>query len=321
MKKTNKIYNTLLIICSLLFKYLVLYTMNKFFNLKEWDIYLRLLIALSLPVIDLIILYKNREFILYTGISVYKHFLNYIFWHILIIDSSIPISAVLGKKISNIFIEIGIILCMLYIMIDLVLLPFKMSRWEKGSKTFPIKEKIKIILLYYIIPLYVFYKVLASSEDILLPLFSGVIVVFYKWFYSKEFLIYNKKKEKEFYNLIDSETIEMLFQKKIGNVTIMLIAMNIVYLLKKVFLKEITSKTMWLIKILNWNLDYNIILNLFVTILACILATVIYIIINKRGTLYIKENYETIVGEKSFQNKKRKRLNKLKHYNKYMNKR
>ena len=208
-----------------------------------------------------------------------------------------------------------------YIMVDLMLLPFKMSRWEKRSKTFPIKEKIKIILLYIIIPLYVFYKVLASSEDILLPLFSGVIVVFYKWFYSKEFLIYNKKKEKEFYNLIDSEKIEMLFQKKIGDVTIMLIAMNIVFVVKKVFLKEITCLTMWLIKILNWDLDYNIILNLIVTILACILAAVIYIIINKRGTLYIKENYETIVGKTSFQNKKRKRLNKLKYYNKYMNKR
>ena len=289
-----------LILSSLILKYIILFIMSKYFNLKEAEIEIRVFIAILLPIIDLLILWKERKFIWKKDISISKYFFNYIFWHIFIIDCAILISATVGKEFQQGFLEIGIVFLWTYMMVDILLLPFKMHRWEEGNRNFPLKEKFKVIFLYCAAPIYIFYKVLASAEDIFLLIFSGVIVIFCKWFYSEKFLYYNQKKEKEYQNLIDSEKIKMVFCKKLGYVNIMFISMNIAYVIKKVFLIEITYIIGWFMKLLNLDKYHNVILNFIVIILAGILAVTIYIIIDKKGPSYIKKNYEEI-EKKPFQ--------------------
>lgn len=301
---------TVLMISMLVLKYAVLWLMKEYFNLQEWHIYIRILIAISLPILDLTILLKERKIIWNKEISISKHFFNYIFWQIFIIDCAIPLSAIVGKEISNMLLEYAIYICMFYIMLDLLVFPTKAYRWEKGNRNFPLLEWLKVVIFYYSIPLYIIYNVLSSSDDIILLLFSGAIVVFYKWFYSTDFLYFNQSKEKEYNKLIASEKIKMLFKEKLGIVKISVIGVNIAFVFKKIFLKKLMNISNSINVYFNKTLDQNFILNIIVTMLALIIAAMILFIIKVKGKLYIKENYEKIEIE-PIQNNKRKRLDKI----------
>ena len=203
-----------LIISSLILKYIVLFIMSKYFNLKEAEIEIRVFIAILLPIIDLLILWKERVYIWNKGISLLKHIGNYLFWVFFIIDCSVAIRASLNGEWAYNLLEVGTIFWMTYITLDVMVFPVKVNKWREG-KIFTYKEQCKIILFYYVIPLTILYMVLSFSDEIITLFVSGIIVLFFKWFYSEDYVYYILKPEKEFDSTMIPEDIKTSYKKKI----------------------------------------------------------------------------------------------------------
>lgn len=152
-------------------------------------------------------------------------------------------------------------------------------------------------------PLIIFYYILSSYEEIFVPLFSGGIYVFLKWFYSKDFMLYIRREE----TFVISKELELSNAIKSSNITILIIAINLSAFIKKKyesqfldFFEKLIVKIKLilpsifdrLVELIKFNLSNSVISNLFAVVLVTILFFVIKIIIYKKGVSII-EKYKT----------------------------
>ena len=310
----KKNWMSTLIISSLILKYIILFIMSKYFNLKEAEIEIRVVIAILLPIIDLLILWKERVYIWNKGISLLKYICNYSFWMFFIIDCSVAIRASLNGECAYKFLELGIIFWMTYITLDVMVFPVKVNKWKEGE-IFTYKEQCKIIF-YYVISLTILYRVLSFSDEIITLFVSGIIVLFFKWFYSEDYVYYILKPEKEFDSTMIAEDIKTSYKKKSGHLTIIVVIINMILFTKKIFINKFNDITDVLYKWLSQDLNYNVILTTVVALIVVSIAIVAaLLIVNDKIPISVVKQQHDIADRMPLKNKRQK-LKRLKKYKK-----
>lgn len=276
---------SILMISLLVLKYLVLYLLTRYYHFEQND-NLVLICFVSLLIIDLLVLVKEKNIIFKKKVNLLKYLINYMYLSIVLLDCSLLISYLVGDKYTVMFMRVVSILLYIYILIDFMLLPTKISKFKK-NESFLFGEKVKVIIFYWLIPLSIFYCILNSYEEIFIPIFSGVIYVFLKWFYSKDFIQYMRvKTENEFE---DSKELEISNAIKSSNITILFTSINLSALIKKICESQFIFISDKLIGLTKLNLANNVISNLFAVVLVTILFFVIKIIIYKKGVSIIQK--------------------------------
>lgn len=291
---------SILMISLLVLKYLVLYLLTRYYHFEQND-NLVLICFVSLLIIDLLVLVKEKNIIFNKNVNLLKYLINYMSLSIVSIDCSLLISCLVGDKYTVMFMRVVSILLYIYILIDFMLLPTKISKLKK-NENFLLREKVKVIIVYWSIPLIIFYNILNSYDEIFIPFFSGVIYVFFKWFYSKDFIVFMNEKTKN--KIIPSRELETLNSIKIANITILFIAINSSTLIMKIYgnqilcilkivivkIKLILSNIFNISIVLNnFNLPNKVVSNLLSAVLVIILYFIIKIIILKKGLSYIQK--------------------------------
>ena len=93
-------------------------------------------------------------------------------------------------------------------------------------------KKLKIFCLEYLV-LFFINELLLAGEDIILAMFSGVVVVFVKWLYSEEGLYFFVKDGSYFEKDMISDDIKLKFKRNQGLVVIALTSLSVAVLIKK----------------------------------------------------------------------------------------
>ncbi|WP_314794975.1 hypothetical protein [Gemella sanguinis] len=81
-------------------------------------------------------------------------------------------------------------------------------------------------------------ELLLAGEDIILAVFSGVVVVFVKWLYSEEGLYFFVKDGIYFEKDMISDDIKLKFKRNQGWIVIALISLSVAVLIKKLYFKK-----------------------------------------------------------------------------------
>lgn len=283
---------SILMISLLVLKYLVLYLLTRYYHFEQND-NLVLICFVSFLIIDLLVLVNEKNIIFNKNVSLIKYLINYMSLSIVSIDCSLLISCLVGDKYTVMFMRVVSILIYIYILIDFMLLPTKISKLKK-NENFLLREKVKVIVVYWSIPLIIFYNILNSYDEIFIPFFSGVIYVFFKWFYSKDFIQYMRAKTENESEISEeefeiSEELEKSNAIKSSNITILFTAINLSTLIKKICESQFIFISDKLTGLTKLNLAKNFIPNLFAVVLVTILFFVIKIIIYKKGVAIIQK--------------------------------
>lgn len=275
---------SILMISLLVLKYFVLCLLTRYYHFEQND-NLVLISFVSLLIIDSLVLVKEKNIIFKKKVNLLKYLINYMSLSIVFLDCSLLISYLVGDKYTVMFMRVVSILLYIYILIDFMLLPTKISKLKK-NESFLFGEKVKVIIFYWL-TLGIFYCILNSYEEIFIPIFSGVIYVFLKWFYSKDFIQYMRAKTENEFEI--SEELEKSNAIKSSNITILFTSINLSALTKKICESQFKFISDKLIGLTKLNLDNNVMSNLIVVVLVTILFFVIKIIIYKKGVSIIEK--------------------------------
>lgn len=303
--KVKKVVNeknnikSVLMISLLVLKYLMIYLLSSFLQ-GRISIMIYIILSVILLFIDIFVICKEKDILEKKSILIYL--VKYLFIFTVLIDFSLIISLTMSEEFANIILNLVAIISYACILIDFMLLPMTLSKWKR-NEDFTLKEKVRVIIVYWTMPLIIFYYILSSYEEIFVPLFSGGIYVFLKWFYSKDFMLYIRREE----TFVISKELELSNAIKSSNITILIIAINLSAFIKKKyesqfldFFEKLIVKIKLilpsifdrLVELIKFNLSNSVISNLFAVVLVTILFFVIKIIIYKKGVSII-EKYKT----------------------------
>lgn len=294
--KVKKVVNeknnikSVLMISLLVLKYLMVYLLS-FFLQGRRSIMIYIILSVILLFIDIFVICKEKDILEKKSILIYL--VKYLFIFTVLFDFSLIISLTISEEFTNIIINLVAIIIYSCILIDFMLLPMTLSKWKR-NEDFTLKEKVKVIIVYWTMPLIIFYCILSSYEEIFIPIFSGVIYVFFKWFYSKDFIQYMRAKTENESEISEeefeiSEELEKSNAIKSSNITILFTAINLSALIKKICESQFIFISDKLTGLTKLNLDKNFIPNFFAVVLVNILFFVIKIIIYKKGVSIIQK--------------------------------
>lgn len=294
--KVKKVVNeknnikSVLMISLLVLKYLMVYLLS-FFLQGRRSIMIYIILSVILLFIDIFVICKEKDILEKKSILIYL--VKYLFIFTVLFDFSLIISLTISEEFTNIIINLVAIIIYSCILIDFMLLPMTLSKWKR-NEDFTLKEKVKVIIVYWTMPLIIFYCILSSYEEIFIPIFSGVIYVFLKWFYSKDFIQYMRAKTENESEISEeefeiSEELEKSNAIKSSNITILFTAINLSALIKKICESQFIFISDKLTGLTKLNLDKNFIPNFFAVVLVNILFFVIKIIIYKKGVSIIQK--------------------------------
>lgn len=301
--KVKKVVNvkknikSVLMISLLVLKYLMVYLLFSFLQ-GHRSIMIYSIVSVILLFIDIFVICKEKDILEKKSVLIYL--VKYLFIFTVLFDFSLIISLTMSEEFTNIIINLVAIIIYSCILIDFMLLPMTLSKWKR-NEDFTLKEKVKVIIVYWTMPLIIFYCILSSYEEIFIPIFSGVIYVFLKWFYSKDFLQYMRAKTENEFEISEeefgiseerfeiSEELEKSNAIKSSNITILFTAINLSALIKKICESQFIFISDKLTGLTKLNLAKNFIPNLFAVVLVTILFFVIKTIIYKKGVSIIQK--------------------------------
>lgn len=158
--------------------------------------------------------------------------------------------------------------------------------------------------------------VLSFSDEIITLFVSGIIVLFFKWFYSEDYVYYILKPEKEFDSTMIPEDIKTSYKKKSGHLTIIVVIINIILLTKKIFINKFIYITDVLYKWLSQDLNYNVLLTTVVVfiVLPIVIVAARLIVDDKISIPLVKQQHD--IADRMPLKNKRQKLRRLKKYKK-----
>lgn len=229
----SKIY-----ISSLVLKYLILYVLSQFLSLKKVGIF----ICMAILLVDVIVGFKEKESIFRKEISTGIYLLKLYFWFIVVADIYLFIHyliehGLLQNDIGELIILLIFISLYIYILVITMLLPIILFIGNKKWKNMKSLKKLYIFCLEFLV-LLVINELLLAGEDIILAVFSGVVVVFVKWLYSEEGLYFFVKDGIYFEKDMISDDIRLKFKRNQGWIVIALISLSVAVLIKKLYFKK-----------------------------------------------------------------------------------
>ena len=177
-------------ISSLVLKYLILYVVSQFLSFKKVGI----IVLIVFLLVDVIVGCKEKESIFRKKISTGIYLLKLYFWFIVVLDIYLFIyylidHGLLQNDIGELIIKLIYILLYIYILVYTMLFPIILFIGNEKWKNMKWLKKLKIFCLEYLV-LFFINELLLAGEDIILAVFSGVVVVFVKWLYSEEGLYF-----------------------------------------------------------------------------------------------------------------------------------
>lgn len=229
---------SIIYISSLVLKYLLLCVVSQFFSFKKVGI----LVFIVFLLVDVIVGYKEKESIFRKKISTRIYLLKLYFWFIVVLDIYLFIHyfidhGLLQNDIGELIIKLIYILLYIYILVYTMLFPIILFIGNEKWNNMKWLKKLKIFCLEYLV-LFFINELLLAGEDIILAMFSGVVVVFVKWLYSEEGLYFFVKDGSYFEKDMISDDIKLKFKRNQGLVVIALTSLSVAVLIKKLFFKK-----------------------------------------------------------------------------------
>ena len=225
-------------ISSLVLKYLILYVVSQFLSFKKVGI----IVLIVFLLVDVIVGCKEKESIFRKKISTGIYLLKLYFWFIVVLDIYLFIyylidHGILQNDIGELIIKLIYILLYIYILVYTMLFPIILFIGNEKWKNMKWLKKLKIFCLEYLV-LFFINELLLAGEDIILAVFSGVVVVFVKWLYSEEGLYFFVKDGIYFEKDMISDDIKLKFKRNQGWIVIALISLSVAVLIKKLYFKK-----------------------------------------------------------------------------------
>ena len=259
-------------ISSLVLKYLLLYVVSQFLSFKKVGI----IVFIVFLLVDVIVGFKEKESIFRKEISTGIYLLKFYFWFIVVADIYLFIHyliehGLLQNDIGKLIILLIFISLYIYILVITMLLPIILFIGNEKWKNMKWLKKLKIFCLEYLV-LFFINELLLAGEDIILAVFSGVVVVFVKWLYSEEGLYFFVKDGIYFEKDMISDDIKLKFKRNQGWIVIALISLSVAVLIKKLYFKK--NIVITLIEKMSYfsSLPNDAISSIFIFIIAVVLG-------------------------------------------------
>lgn len=259
-------------ISSLVLKYLLLYVVSQFLSFKKVEI----IVFIVFLLVDVIVGFKEKESIFRKEISTGIYLLKFYFWFIVVADIYLFIHyliehGLLQNDIGKLIILLIFISLYIYILVITMLLPIILFIGNEKWKNMKWLKKLKIFCLEYLV-LFFINELLLAGEDIILAVFSGVVVVFVKWLYSEEGLYFFVKDGIYFEKDMISDDIKLKFKRNQGWIVIALISLSVAVLIKKLYFKK--NIVITLIEKMSYfsSLPNDAISSIFIFIIAVVLG-------------------------------------------------
>lgn len=288
----------------LILKYLSLYIILQMLSFKKVIVFL--LVCIVFLVVDALVGYLEKEVFFKKDITTGIYLLRICFWFIvaldifLIAESLIELN-VLKSDIGKLIIMFGLILWYLYVLVSSILSLIIMSIGNENWINISRMDKVKFFCLGITV-LFVIIDFVSDGEDIILAVFSGVIVVFAKWLYSEESLYFFVKDGSNFDKDMISDDIKIKFKQIEGRVVIALISLTLAVLIKKIYFKKYIIVTLIEKFSKHSNLTDGFISNVLMLVIAVILGFSFNNYIMKPGNLVTRMHQDEvarITNEKS----------------------
>lgn len=302
----------------LVVKYLFLYVISMFLNLKEFTADTKIGILFFLLVIDVFVGWNEKDKIFRGIINEVKYLTLLLFGFIVTLDIHMIINFytknhLIDEDTGLTFIDIVISIWLLYFLINSFRLFVKESLGEENYKNLKFTGKIKVFFIMWFVS-FLISRLLLSDENTLLVFFVGVILVFAKWIYSEDVLYFFIKENNKFnYSMIPTE-IKIKFKKIQGAIVIVLVSLNMAVIIKKIFF-ELEIIKILISKLKDFlNLEDIQINNIIVIFIAGVIFLWIVNTISTPGNLLVKQQQEVVnnIEKKHWTSKKTARMMKLK---------
>lgn len=285
----SKIY-----ISSLVLKYLILYVLSQFLSLKKVGIF----VCMAILLVDVIVGFKEKESIFRKEISTGIYLLKLYFWFIVVADIYLFIHyliehGLLQNDIGELIILLIFISLYIYILVITMLLPIILFIGNEKWKNMKWLKKLKIFCLEYLV-LFFINELLLAGEDIILAMFSGVVVVFVKWLYSEDGLYFFVGNSSDFDKEMISDEIKVKFKKIQGRIVIVLVSLTLAVSIKKLCLKKYIIVLFMSEISKRFSLQSELISNYFVILTTLVLSSCIQCYIMRSGNIVTKIHQDEV---------------------------
>lgn len=258
----------------LILKYLFIYIILQMLSLKKVIVFL--LVCIVFLVIDILVGYLEKEVFFKKDITIGVYLLRICFLFIVVLDiflftESLIELSVLENDTGRLILKLGLFLWYLYVLVSSILSFIIMSIGNENWRDISRVNKVKIFCLGITV-LFVIIDFVSGGEDIILAVFSGVIVVFSKWLYSEESLYFFVKNGNNFDKDMISDDIKIKFKQNEGRVVIALISLTLAVIIKKIYFKKYVIVTLIGKFSYHSNLPDGFISNILMLVIAVILG-------------------------------------------------
>lgn len=279
----------------LVLKYVFIFLISILVSLKE----VAILVFISFLVVDVIVGYLEKEVIFKRLTSLGIVFLKFYFWFIVILDNYLIVSflnekGMLEDDCSNELKQFMLILFQLYMLSCVLRFPIQpfMSNDDRKNKRY---LKNIIVFVLEIGVLFFINELLLGGEDIILAVFSGVVVVFVKWLYSEDGLYFFVGNSSDFDKEMISDEIKVKFKKIQGRIVIVLVSLTLAVSIKKLCLKKYIIVLFMSEISKRFSLQSELISNYFVILTTLVLSSCIQCYIMRPGNIVTKIHQDEVV--------------------------